>query len=54
MMEAESGSHLGQTILLSTSTTSTKAPTITTLLSLALQQILHFRSRYQYTPYSEQ
>jgi len=45
MMEVESGSHLDQTILLSARSTSTKLPTITTQLSLALQQILRFHSR---------
>jgi len=43
-MEVESGSHRSQTILLSTRCTSTKAPTVTTQLSLVLQQILHFHS----------
>ena len=42
MMEVESGSHRGQTILLSAHSTSTKQPTIATQLSLALQQILRF------------
>jgi len=42
MMEVESGSHQGQTILLSARSTSTKPPTIATQLSLALQQILCF------------
>jgi len=36
-MEVESGSHRGQTILLSAGSTSTKPPTIATQLSLALQ-----------------
>jgi len=44
-MEVESGSHRGQTILLSARCISTKAPTVATQLSLALQQILHFHSR---------
>jgi len=42
MMEVERGSHQGQTILLSASSTLTKAPTVATQLSLALQQILRF------------
>jgi len=44
-MEVESGSHRGETILLSALSTSTKPPTIATQLSLALQQILCFHSR---------
>ena len=44
-MEVESGSHRGQTILLSARSTSTKLPTIATQLSLALQQLLHFHSQ---------
>ena len=36
-MEVESGSHRGQTILLSARNTSTKPPTTATQLSLALQ-----------------
>jgi len=44
-MEVESGSHWGQTILISAHSTSTKAPTVTTQLSLALQQVLHLQSR---------
>jgi len=44
-VEVESGSHQGQTILLSAHSTSTKPPTIATHLSLALQQTLHFHSR---------
>ena len=44
-MEVESGSDQGQTILLSIRSTSTKPPTITTQLPMALQQILHFHSR---------
>jgi len=43
-MEVESGSHWGQTILISACITSTKAPTVTTQLSLALQQVLRFNS----------
>ena len=43
-IEVESGSHCGQTILLS-ARTSTKPPTIATQLSLALQQILCFHLR---------
>ena len=39
-MEVESGSHQGQTILLSARSTSTKPPTIATQLSLALQLAL--------------
>ena len=38
-MEVESVSHWGQTILLSARSTSTKASTVTTQLSLVLQQI---------------
>jgi len=44
-MEVESGSHQGQTILLSVRSTSTKPSTMSTVatqLSLALQQILRF------------
>ena len=37
MMEVESGSHRGQTILLSVCSTLTKPPTIATQLSPALQ-----------------
>jgi len=44
MMDIESGTHWSQTILLSACCTLTKAPTVTTQLSLA-QQVLHFRSR---------
>jgi len=45
-MEAiESGSQRDQTILLSARSPSTKAPTVATQLSLALQQILRFHSR---------
>jgi len=36
-MEIESGSHWGQTSLSSANTTSTKAPTVATQLSLAQQ-----------------
>jgi len=45
MMEVESGSHWGQTILIPAHSTSTKAPMVTTQLSLALQQVLHLQSR---------
>jgi len=45
MMKVESGSHWGQSILLSGHSTSTNSPTIATQLSLALQQVLRFRSR---------
>ena len=45
MMEVKSESHQGQTILLSALSTLTKAPTVATQLSLALQQILRFHSR---------
>ena len=44
-MEVESGSHRGQTILLSAPSTWKKAPTVATQLSLALQQIRRFHSR---------
>ena len=43
-MEVESGSHWGQTILLSERSTSTKPPIMATQLSLALQQVLRFHS----------
>jgi len=45
MMEVESGSHWGHTILLSAHSTSSKVLTATTQLSLALQQVLCFHSR---------
>ena len=44
-MEVESGSHWGQTILLSARSTSTKPPIMATQLSLALQQTLRFHWR---------
>jgi len=46
-MEIESGSHRGQAVLLSGHSTSTKAPTVATQLSLALQlqQVLGFHSQ---------
>jgi len=44
-MEVKSGSQWGQTIPLSARSTSTNPPTITTQLSLALQQILCFHSQ---------
>ena len=44
LLEVESGSHWGQTSLFSAHTTSTKAPTVTTQLSLALQQVLRFHT----------
>ena len=52
-LEVESGSHRGQTILLSARSTSTKAPIVATQLPLALQQVRHFHSRQQNTPYTE-
>ena len=45
MMEVKSGSHRGQTILLSARSTLTNPPIIATQLSLALQQILCFHSQ---------
>ena len=44
-MEAESGSHTSRTITISVCTTSQKAPTVATQLSLALQWVLCFHSR---------
>ena len=53
MMEVESVSHRRQTVPLSARSTSPKEPTIAVQLSLALQQVPHFHSRQQYTPYTE-
>ena len=53
MMEVESGSLRGQTILLSACSTLTNPSTIATQLSLALQQILRFHSQQQNTPYTK-
>jgi len=40
MMEVESGSHWGQTILLSARSTSTKVPSVSTQLSLSRVPLL--------------